>query len=75
MNYALGQDINAPLPDDLYGKVSAIVTYKKIYVDDINKSVNLSFSLIRDVTVNATIGKYTLNNGNELQTLIQMTLF
>ena len=56
----LGQDSNVPLPDKLDGKLTAIVTYKTRYVDENDKSVNLSFGLGRDFAVNDTIFKPTL---------------
>ena len=60
LSCALGQDRNATFPDDLAGKLTAIVTYKTRYVYENYKSVNLSFGLFRDVAVNAIIGKPTL---------------
>ena len=56
----LGQDSNVPLPDKLDGKLTAIVTYKTLYVDENDNSVHLSFGLGRDVTVNVIIGKPAL---------------
>ena len=37
LNCELGQDRNAPLPDNLAGKSTSIVTYKTCYLDDNDK--------------------------------------
>ena len=56
----LVQDSNVPLPDKQDEKLTAIVTYKTLYVDENYNSVHLSFGLGRDVTVNFIIGKPAL---------------